>query len=143
MALAMLCSPAAHCKPAAAFGQAARRQAAGLPALSMQRRQFAVRAGQQPTSSGSTGGSEAPPAAEAGTPTPPTPPLRSEVAPWDRAPRQIDMASQPDALGPVGNALMAVLLIVLCGACVFFTVGRQFQPDLVPLTPEQLAMMQQ
>lgn len=45
------------------------------------------------------------------------------VAPWNRTPSQIDMASQPDALGPVGNALMAILLFVLCAGCVFFT-GR-------------------
>ncbi|KAI7844180.1 hypothetical protein COHA_002315 [Chlorella ohadii] len=135
----MLCSSAAHCRPALAFGQAARRQPAGLPSLGQQRITLRVRA-EQPPSSGSSSGEPA--AAETSTPTPPPPPMGGEVAPWDRAPRQIDMASQPDALGPVGNALMAVLLIVLCGACVFFTVGRQFQPDLVPLTPEQLAMMQ-
>lgn len=28
---------------------------------------------------------------------------------------------------PLQTRVQAVLLIVLCGACVFFTVGRQFQ----------------
>ncbi|EFN54782.1 expressed protein [Chlorella variabilis] len=48
------------------------------------------------------------------------------------------MAEQPDALSPVGNFLMATLLIVLCGLSFLSTVGRQFQEDLVPLTPEQI-----
>ena len=52
------------------------------------------------------------------------------------------MKNAPDALGPVGNALMAALLLALCAGCVFFTVGRQFQADMVPLTPEQMAEMQ-
>lgn len=38
---------------------------------------------------------------------------------------QFDYREAPDALGPVGNFLMATLLIFLCGASVFFTVGRQ------------------
>ncbi len=41
--------------------------------------------------------------------------------------RRFDYRDAPDALGPVGNFLMAALLIFLCGASVFFTVGRQFQ----------------
>ncbi len=85
----MLCSSAAHCRPALAFCQAARRQPAGLPSLGQQRIALRVRAEQQP-SSGSTSGEPA--AAETSTPTPPPPPMRGEVAPWDRAPRQIDMA---------------------------------------------------
>lgn len=48
---------------------------------------------------------------------PPAPPLL----------RRFDYRDAPDALGPVGNFLMAALLIFLCGASVFFTVGRQFQ----------------
>lgn len=44
------------------------------------------------------------------------------------------MSSQPDALGPVGNVLMALLLTALCAGSFFTTVGRQFQvrPRLLP-----------
>lgn len=89
MSPAMLCSSALQCRPALGHAAGTRRQAARLQPLSVQRSRFVVRAEQQQPTSSST--SEAPEAA-AGTPTPPTPPLRSEVAPWDRAPRQIDMA---------------------------------------------------
>lgn len=64
-------------------------------------------------------------------PTPPTPPPRE----------QFDYTDAPDALGPVGNVLMAGLLIALCGASIFFTVGRQFQDDMVPLVAEEYAQM--
>ena len=56
----------------------------------------------------------APPAAAAGTP-------KTEET------FENYMKSQPNALGPVGNFLMASLLVVLCAASVLFTVGRQFQ----------------
>ena len=40
---------------------------------------------------------------------------------------KVEMKDQQNALGPVGNFLMATLLIVLCGLSVLSTVGRQFQ----------------
>ena len=56
---------------------------------------------------------------------------------------QESMKSQPDALGPVGNFVMGSLLLFLCAGSIFFTVGRSFQDDMVPLTPEQMAVLQQ
>ena len=40
---------------------------------------------------------------------------------------KVEMKDQQNALGPVGNFLMATLLIVLCGLSVLRSVGRQFQ----------------
>lgn len=52
------------------------------------------------------------------------------------------LQAQPDALGPIGNFFMAVLLIALCAGSFFTTVGRAFGPDMVPLSPEEMALMQ-
>lgn len=43
------------------------------------------------------------------------------------SPIECRLQSQPDALGPVGNFFMAVLLVVLCAGSFWSTVGRQFQ----------------
>ena len=54
-------------------------------------------------------------------------PPPAAAAPAANAAGQVDMKDQQNALGPVGNFLMASLLIVLCGLSVLSTVGRQFQ----------------
>lgn len=84
---------------------------------------------------GTTGGQ---PAAEQ---PPVAPPAQQQAPPAAKTDDRFDYRDAPDALGPVGNFFMAALLIFLCGASVFFTVGRQFQADLVPLNDEYAAMM--
>ena len=70
----------------------------------------------------------APPAATAeeeggaaGTSAAPPPPPRSTPP------------EEEQALGPVGNALMALLMFALCAGSLASTVGRQFADDLQPL----------
>ncbi|KAL4452370.1 hypothetical protein ABPG75_008032 [Micractinium tetrahymenae] len=129
----MLACTASRCSVLACRNPVAPRAGGAARVIRPSSRRAVQCSAEEPGSSGGQPASEQPPAAP--------PAAQQQAPPAAKTDDRFDYRDAPDALGPVGNFFMATLLIFLCGASVFFTVGRQFQADLVPLNDEYAAMM--